>query len=392
LPVGRIDAGNGLAQFGDGGAGMAAKRLALRRQPYAGPAALEQRHADRRFEFADRLGDGGLGDPQRPRRTDEAAAAGDLEKAVQMPEPDPAAQGRGRLQRHIRLVMETCHNFIFHSKMEYLFWNTKRGQLEFARVNAITLCHSVVRAGEDRGWLVFVNSLGTDHRIWAPVAAALAPSWNILTYDKRGHGLSDTGSTPYAMEDHVDDLAGLLAHLGISRAAVCGLSVGGMVALGLAAQHPERVSALILCDTGARIGDVELWNARIEAIRTRGMAAVADGVLERWFTEPFRASDNPVFAGYRNMLLRTDPEGYAGTIAAIRDTDYTELARTLTVPTLCVVGEHDLVTPPADMGGLAELIEGARLERIANAAHQPQIEQPQALSRLISGFLEETAP
>jgi len=263
--------------------------------------------------------------------------------------------------------------------------------LQFARVNSTTLCHSVVRAGGDRGWLVFVNSLGTDHRIWEPVAAALTPGWNVLTYDKRGHGLSDTGSAPYAMDDHVDDLAGLLAHLDISRAAVCGLSVGGMVALGLAARHPDRVSALILCDTGARIGDVELWNARIEAIRTRGMAAVADAVLERWFTEPFRVPDNPVFAGYRNMLMRTDPQGYAGTIAAIRDTDLTDLAGTLTVPTLCVVGEHDLVTTPAAMGELAALIGGARLEIIADAAHQPQIEQPRALARLISSFLEDAA-
>lgn len=275
--------------------------------------------------------------------------------------------------------------------MEYLFCDATGGQLEFSRVNSITLCHSVFPAGGDRGWLVFVNSLGTDHRIWEPVAAALAPRWNILTYDKRGHGLSDTADAPYAMDDHIDDLAGLLAHLDISRAAVCGLSVGGMIALGLAGRQPEKVSALVLCDTGARIGEVAAWNARLEAIRTRGVAAVADAVLERWFTEPFRAADNPVFAGYRNMLLRTDPQGYAGTIAAIRDTDLTELARKLAVPTLCVVGEHDVVTSPADMGELTALIRGARLEIIADAAHQPQIEQPQALSRLISDFLEDAA-
>lgn len=288
--------------------------------------------------------------------------------------------------------METCLNFAFHTELGYLFCHlTEADPLQFARVNSITLCHSVRRTAGDRPWLVFVNSLGTDHRTWEPVVAELAPRWNIVTYDKRGHGLSDTGRVPYAMDDHIGDLAGLMAHLGISQAAVCGLSVGGMIALGLAAKKPELVSALVLCDTGARIGDVDFWNARIKAVQSRGVAAVADAVLQRWFTEAFRGADNPAFAGYRNMLVRTDPEGYAGTIAAIRDTDYTELARTLGMPTLCIVGEHDVVTPPAAMGELTALIDTARLETVTDAAHQPQIEQPRALARLVSSFLEDAA-
>jgi 3-oxoadipate enol-lactonase len=258
--------------------------------------------------------------------------------------------------------------------------------MEFARIGDVTLCYAV--AGGAKPWLAFVNSLGTDHRCWAAVTARLEDRWNILTYDKRGHGLSDVGEAPYAMDDHVDDLQGLLDHLGIGRVALCGLSVGGMIALGLAARSPQRVANLVLCDTAARLGTIEGWNARLESVRLGGIEAVADQVLGLWFTQHYRAT-NPAFAGWRNMLTRSDPVGYTGTIAALRDTDYTALASDLDVPALCVVGAQDGSTPPAVVKQLAELIPGSRFEVIPNAGHQPEIEQPQALAALIARFLEE---
>jgi len=262
--------------------------------------------------------------------------------------------------------------------------------VEFARINGVTICYSVrkARGKAGRPWLVFVNSLGSDHRGWEGVQAALGAGWNTLAYDKRGHGLSDTGKTPYAMDDHVVDLDGLLTHLGIERAAVCGLSVGGMIAQGIAAKRPQGIAALILCNTGHRIGDVGSWNARIDAVSSRGIAAVSDLVMQRWFTEAFRTGDIS-FAGWRNMLERTNVDGYVGTVAALRDTDYTEIAKGLKVPTLVIVSSDDLSTPPALGGELAGLIPGARLETISGVAHRPDLEKPKALAALISKFLEE---
>ena len=126
---------------------------------------------------------------------------------------------------------------------------------------------------------------------------------------------------PYTMDDHVADLIGLLDHLGLDRIVLCGLSVGGLIAQGIAARQPERVSALILCDTAARIGDDDLWNARIAAIEDDGIEALADPIMERWLSAAFRAEKPDEALAWRNMLVRTTVDGYVGTCAAIRDAD-----------------------------------------------------------------------
>lgn len=258
--------------------------------------------------------------------------------------------------------------------------------MQFAQINDITLHYHLTAHSAERPVIAFSNSLGTDFRIWKSVADALSDDFSVLLYDKRGHGLSDTGHAPYAMEDHVADLAGLLDHLDISRAFVCGLSVGGMIAQGLYQNRPDLVEALILCDTAHKIGTVDMWNTRIAAVEREGIAALSDGILERWFTAGFR-SGNPAFAGYRNMLVRQTVAGYAGTCAALRDTDYTDVAAQIAVPTLCVVGDHDGSTPPDLVGELAALVPGARYEVIAGAGHIPCVEQPAALAGLFRSFI-----
>lgn len=260
--------------------------------------------------------------------------------------------------------------------------------MAFARLNGIVL-HFDVRGGADKPPLVFSNSLGTDFRIWDAVAARLENRYRIVRYDKRGHGLSEATPAPYAMTDHVNDLAALLDHLGIGKAAVVGLSVGGVIAQGLAAMRPELVTALVLCDTAHKIGTDELWNARIEAVTTKGIAAIADGVMERWFTPAYRSPDNADFAGYTAMLTRTPVDGYAGTCAALRDADLTESTRALKVPTLCIVGDQDGSTPPELVRQTADLIEGARFEIVEDAGHIPCIEQPDKTAELIGTFLKE---
>lgn len=261
--------------------------------------------------------------------------------------------------------------------------------MAFARVNGVVL-HHAVRGRDDGPALVFSNSLGTDFRIWDAVADALGGRHRIVLYDKRGHGLSDATPAPYRLDDHVDDLAALLDHLGIGRAVVVGLSVGGLIAQGMAARRPDLVEALVLCDTAHRIGTAELWNARIETVSTKGIGAMADAIMERWFTPAYRVPENADFAGYTNMLTRTTVDGYAGTCAALRDADLTASTGALRLPVLCLVGDQDGSTPPDLVRSMAALIPGARFEVIADAGHIPCVERPAATVRLIEEFLDET--
>lgn len=259
--------------------------------------------------------------------------------------------------------------------------------MAFTRVNGVVLHHDV-RGNADAPALVFSNSLGTDFRIWDEVAARLAPRWRIVLYDKRGHGLSEAPPAPYAIGDHVGDLAALLDHLGIGKAAIVGLSVGGLIAQGLAAARPDLAAALVLIGSAPKVGTAETWNARIETVTTKGIAALADDILPRWFTPAFRSPDNAAFAGYRAMLTRSPAEGYAGTCAALRDADLTASTRALDLPVLCLVGDQDGSTPPDLVRATAGMIAGAQFEVIAAAGHIPCVEQPAATAALIGDFLD----
>lgn len=259
--------------------------------------------------------------------------------------------------------------------------------MQFTDIGGITLHHQLIGGPADKPVLVFANSLGTDFRIWRDVIVRLAGDFPIVTYDKRGHGLSDVGSAPYSMDDHVGDLAGLLDHLNVKRAIVCGLSVGGLIAQGLYARRPDLVRALVLCDTAHKIGTNDSWNTRIAAVEKDGIASIADGVMKLWFTPEFHEQRQPDLVGYRNMLSRQPLAGYTGTCAALRDADYTEAAKAIAVPTLCVVGDHDGSTPPALVRSMADLIPGSRFKIIDGAGHIPCVEKPDELVALIRRFI-----
>lgn len=263
--------------------------------------------------------------------------------------------------------------------------------MQFAKINGINMHYQVIGAPEGKPVLVFSNSLGTDFRIWRDVIVRLVGDFAIVTYDKRGHGLSDAPAAPYRMADHIADLAGLLDHLQVKDALVCGLSVGGMIAQGLALARPDLVQALVLCDTGHKIGTDALWNERIAIVEERGIEAIAENIMTRWFSNDYRRPDNPDFMGYRNMLIRTPVQGYVGTSCAIRDTDYTKQVPTLDVPTLCVVGSEDGSTPPELVSELSSLIPEAHFEMIDGAGHLPCIEKPEELANLMQPFLKKAA-
>lgn len=258
--------------------------------------------------------------------------------------------------------------------------------MAFARVNDVVLHHEV-RGPETAPVLVFSNSLGTDYRIWNDVVARLGEDFRVVLYDKRGHGLSEATPAPYRLDDHVGDLSALLDHLGVTKASIVGLSVGGMIAQGLAAKRPDLVSALVLMDTAHKIGTPEMWNQRIDTVTGKGIGAMSDAILERWFTPSYRRADNADFAGYIAMLTRTTVDGYAGTCAALGDADLTQSTAALTMPVMCIVGDQDGSTPPDLVRSTADLVAGSRFEIIEGAGHLPCIEKPAETARLLQEFL-----
>ncbi|MEM6622506.1 MAG: 3-oxoadipate enol-lactonase [Pseudomonadota bacterium] len=254
-----------------------------------------------------------------------------------------------------------------------------------AKINGVTL-HYTEQGPRGAPALVFSNSLGTDFRIWDEVVAGLPSGLRIVRYDKRGHGLSELPDQPWGMGEHVADLAALLDHLGVKNAIICGLSVGGIIAQGIAAERPDLVAGIILCDTGAKIGNPEMWDGRIKIAEEQGLEAMADAVMERWFTPGFR-SDDPGFPIWRNMLVRTTVGGYADTCRAIRDTDLTESTARLNVPCLGLCGDQDGSTPPDLVRETTALVSGSTFEIVRNAGHIPCVEQPEQTLALIKRFV-----
>lgn len=237
--------------------------------------------------------------------------------------------------------------------------------------------------------LVFANSLGTDFRVWDALVPLLPSGLRLIRYDKRGHGLSDVTPAPYRMADHVADLAALLDAHGVASATIVGLSIGGLIAQGLAAARPHLVRGIVLMDTAHKIGTAEMWNGRIDAVMKGGIAAIADGVMERWFSPTFRSTRTSELAGWRNMLVRTPVDGYAGSSASIRDCDYEREARGLRIPVLGIGGSLDGATPPDLVKRTIAIIPDARFVLVEGAGHLPCVEVPDFVATTISGFLKE---
>ncbi|HEX6386655.1 MAG TPA: 3-oxoadipate enol-lactonase [Anaerolineae bacterium] len=260
--------------------------------------------------------------------------------------------------------------------------------MKFATIGGITL-HYTVEGSKAGAPLVFLNSLGTDLRIWNELVPAFVDRLPIIRYDKRGHGLSDCPPGPYSIHDLADDLAGLLGYLQVREAILIGISVGGMVALDYAARNPEGVRTLVLCDTAAKIGTAAYWQERIGAVDVKGLAHMADVILPRWFAPEFSVQRTADYRGYFNMLTRTPAAGYVATCAAIRDADLSEAARRIKARTLVLCGAEDSATPPDLVRGLAEALPDGRFDLIEKAGHLPCVEQPEAMATRIDRFLQE---
>lgn len=237
--------------------------------------------------------------------------------------------------------------------------------------------------------LVFINSLGTDLRIWDEVVPHFSHDARIVRYDQRGHGLSDCAAGPYRLHAQTEDLTCLLDHLQIATAILIGISIGGLIAMDFALTQPERVSALVLCDTAPKIGTAEMWTARIETVKAQGLESVGDAILTRWFANEFVQLNPTAYRGYFNMLTRMPLPGYIAACEALREADLTNDVHQIKTQTLAVCGSQDISTPPSQMREWVSQLPKARLDVIVGSGHLPCIERPTELAALIRGFLRE---
>ncbi len=258
--------------------------------------------------------------------------------------------------------------------------------MNFSVGNGLTTHYAIEGTWEEIP-LVFINALGTDLRIWDEVVGRLTDRYPVVRFDKRGHGLSDCPAAPYSIRDFSTDLLALLDHLEISQVILAGISVGGMVALDISATWPERVHALVLCDTAPKIGTADLWNERIDTLRGQGMHSMAEAILSRWFAPSFKNQSPAAYRGYYNMLTRTPIEGYTGTCEAIRDADLTGAIRSIDARALVLCGAEDVSTPPDLARQMASLLPGADFQEIPGAGHLTCVEQPDLVAAHIEQFL-----
>ena len=260
--------------------------------------------------------------------------------------------------------------------------------MQMINLNGITM-HYADQGNPNGPAVVFSNSLGTDFRLWDQLLPLLPKSLRIIRYDTRGHGLTSAPDGNYFMGDLVADAAALMDHLNVKNAVFVGLSIGGMIAQGLAAERFDLVRAIVLSNTGAKIGTTQMWQDRMADVRQGGIKALEAAILERWFAPRFRRENPNEMAGWRHMLCRTPVSGYLGCSAAISETDLFESTARLTLPTLAIAGSDDGSTPPDLVRETADLIKGSKFQLIRGAAHIPCVEKPKEYAAILTEFLKE---
>lgn len=233
--------------------------------------------------------------------------------------------------------------------------------------------------------VVFAHALGLDLHVWDAVLPLLPPGLRLIRYDLRGHGDTEVPPGPYSMGGLVRDAEQLLDELAVKGAVLVGLSLGGMVAQGLAVKRPDLVRALVLSNTAAKIGTAEGWRTRTAAVRQGGTAAVAGTVIDRWFSR--RSRQDGLASACEKRLLATSAEGYAGCCAALAGADFITPTSGLQLPALVIAGTEDRATPPDLVRELADLIYHARFRLIRGAGHLPPIDRPAEFAAELVDFL-----
>ena len=241
---------------------------------------------------------------------------------------------------------------------------------------------------EDAPVLLLSNSLGTDMAMWSPQIPAFSKRHRVLRYDSRGHGGSDSPPGAYSLDRLGRDVIELLDALAIETVDFCGLSLGGMIGQWLGIRAPERVRRLVLANTSSYMGPPTGWDARIATVTDQGMPPLAQASVERWFTAAFNETGAQAIAPIVTTMLSTDPVGYAGACAAIRDMDMRRTVQLVQRPTLVIGGSLDPSTPPPHSDALVKTIPGARLCML-EAAHLSNVEAPERFMDAVVDFLGE---
>jgi 3-oxoadipate enol-lactonase len=247
--------------------------------------------------------------------------------------------------------------------------------------------HHVSQGPPDGPALVLLDSLGSTLEMWDPQVRPLAARFHIVRSDLRGHGRSPVPPGPYDIADLGADVLALLDRLEVERAHLCGLSIGGMVALWLAEHAPERVDRLVLACSSARLESGAAYTMRAATVRAEGMEAVADAVVGRWFTPAYTAGHPELVARMRSMVAGIPAEGYAACCEAIATMDLRPGLKTVRAPTLLIAAADDPAIPPEHSHRIAESIGGARVVVVADAAHMPNVEQAERVTALILDHL-----
>lgn len=234
--------------------------------------------------------------------------------------------------------------------------------------------------------LVFSNSLGTNLSLWDPQLPVFAKTFRVLRYDSRGHG--ETSATPgeYSVETLGRDVLKLLDALSLQRVNFCGLSIGGMTGMWLAVNAPQRLDRIVLSNTAPKIGKLAAWNERIKLVREGGTRAIAQPVVEKWFTPEFHSKHQDQIAKTRQMIESTSTDGYVGSCAAVRDFDFWENVPAIRAQTLVIAGTHDQSVTASEAQKLAKQIPGARYIELP-AAHISNVEAASLFTDEVRKFL-----
>jgi 3-oxoadipate enol-lactonase len=257
--------------------------------------------------------------------------------------------------------------------------------------------HATIDGKPDGPVVLLANSLGSTIQMWEPQLSALGEVFRVVRYDHRGHGASPVPAGPYRLADLGEDVVALLDRLEIARASFCGVSLGGMVGLWLAANAPERVDRLVVCCSSADIGPAHTWTERAATVRAHSTDAVADTVVGRWFTPAFAQRNPATVARMRAMIAATPPEGYASCCEAIAAMDLVPALGSIRAPTLVIAGADDPVTPPEHARRIAGAVAGAAVAVVDDGAHLANVEQAERVNRLLLAHLagapqQETTP
>lgn len=258
-----------------------------------------------------------------------------------------------------------------------------------AAINNVSLCYRDIGTGMP---VVFLHAFPLNQSLWNDQAAVFSDSFRIITFDWRGFGESSLfEDVPSSMEVFADDLAGLLDHLGVNRAVICGISMGGYAALGFLRRYAERISALTLVDTRAKADTDEARQSRLamaRVAREKGTKAIADAMLPRLLGTKTIETKPDVVARVRAMIEANGVEGVARALLGMAERpDSTPLLEKIPCATLVVVGEDDVLTPPSEAEAMAKAIPGAALKIIPGAGHLSNLEQPHEFNRILRHFL-----